>query len=96
MRRAHDPVETAVARQKRQAQRLVGEGAEKMWVGTFHSTAVKILRREAARIGIVPSFVIFDEDDTRAALENSVANILGVWASLAQYEAVATGVAGSP
>src|ERR1700693_5952770 len=47
---------------------LVGEGAEKMWVGTFHSTAVKILRRDAPRIGIVPSFVIFDEDDTRAAL----------------------------
>src|SRR2546422_5514887 len=47
---------------------LVGEGADKMWVGTFHSTAVKILRREAARIDIVPSFVIFDEDDTRAAL----------------------------
>jgi DNA helicase II / ATP-dependent DNA helicase PcrA len=48
---------------------LVGEGAGKMWVGTFHATAVKILRREAARIGIVPSFVIFDEDDTRAALK---------------------------
>src|ERR1700694_1992899 len=48
---------------------LVGEGADKMWVGTFHSTAVKILRREAARIGIVPSFVIFDEEDTRAALK---------------------------
>jgi DNA helicase-2/ATP-dependent DNA helicase PcrA len=47
---------------------LVGEGAERMWVGTFHSTAVKILRREAQRIGIVSSFVIFDEDDTRAAL----------------------------
>ena len=47
---------------------LVGEGAERMWVGTFHSTAVKILRREAQRIGVVPSFVIFDEDDTRAAL----------------------------
>src|SRR5438045_9246060 len=39
-----------------------------MWVGTFHSTAVKILRREAQRIGITPSFVIFDDDDTRAAL----------------------------
>ena len=48
---------------------LVGAGAEKMWVGTFHATAVKILRREAARIGIVPSFVIFDDDDTRAALK---------------------------
>src|SRR6202048_1205471 len=49
---------------------LVGEGAEKMWVGTFHATAVKILRREAQRIGIVNSFVIFDEDDTRAALSS--------------------------
>ena len=48
---------------------LVGEGADKMWVGTFHSTAVKVLRREAARIGVMPSFVIFDEDDTRAALK---------------------------
>jgi DNA helicase-2/ATP-dependent DNA helicase PcrA len=48
---------------------LVGEGADKMWVGTFHSTAVKVLRREAARIGVGPSFVIFDEDDTRAALK---------------------------
>ena len=47
---------------------LVGEDAGKMWVGTFHATAVKILRREAARINIVPSFAIFDEDDTRAAL----------------------------
>ena len=48
---------------------MVGEAAQKMWVGTFHSTAVKILRREAQRIGVVPSFVIFDEDDTRAALK---------------------------
>jgi ATP-dependent DNA helicase UvrD/PcrA len=47
---------------------LVGEGAQKMWVGTFHSTAVKILRRDSQRIGIANSFVIFDEDDTRAAL----------------------------
>ena len=48
---------------------LVGEGADRMWVGTFHSSAVKILRREARRIGIASSFVIFDEDDTRAALK---------------------------
>src|SRR5207248_9031298 len=44
---------------------LVGEKAERMWVGTFHATAVRILRREAQRIGITSSFVIFDEDDTR-------------------------------
>jgi ATP-dependent DNA helicase UvrD/PcrA len=45
------------------------EQVQKMWVGTFHWTAVRILRREAQRLGIVSSFVIFDEDDTRAALK---------------------------
>src|SRR4030081_3212774 len=58
----------AAREMRSRVETLVGEGAEKMWVGTFHSTAVKILRREAQRIGIVSSFVIFDEDDTRAAL----------------------------
>jgi len=58
----------AAKEMRARVESLVGEGADKMWVGTFHSTAVKILRREAQRIGIVNSFVIFDEDDTRAAL----------------------------
>src|SRR5712664_3820809 len=52
----------AAKEMRARVENLVGEGAEKMWVGTFHSTAVKILRREAPRIGIVNSFVIFDED----------------------------------
>ena len=47
---------------------LVGPAARDMWVGTFHATAVRVLRREAPRLGIERSFVIFDEDDTRAAL----------------------------
>src|SRR4030088_2738169 len=58
----------AAREMRARVENLVGEGAEKMWVGTFHATAVKILRREAQRIGIVNSFVIFDDDDTRAAL----------------------------
>jgi DNA helicase-2/ATP-dependent DNA helicase PcrA len=58
----------AAREMRARVESLVGEPAQKMWVGTFHQTAVKILRREAQRIGIVPSFVIFDEDDTRAAL----------------------------
>src|SRR5438046_7072137 len=57
----------AAREMRSRVESLVGERAEKMWVGTFHSTAVKILRREAQRIGIVPSFVIFDGDDPRAA-----------------------------
>jgi len=59
----------AAREMRSRVEALVGEGAEKMWVGTFHSTAVKILRREAQRIGIRSSFVIFDQDDTRAALK---------------------------
>src|SRR6266550_511059 len=58
----------AAREMRTRVETLVGEPAGKMWVGTFHSTAVKILRREAQRIGITPSFVIFDDDDTRAAL----------------------------
>ncbi len=45
------------------------ETVKGMWVGTFHSTAVRLLRREARALNIEPSFVIFDEDDTRAALK---------------------------
>src|SRR5207253_4177187 len=47
--------------------RLVqGEGADRMWVGTFHSTAVRVLRRDADRLGLPRSFTIFDDDDSRA------------------------------
>src|SRR4030088_2751284 len=48
--------------------RLV-DGGDRMWVGTFHSTGVRMLRRDGERIGIPRSFTIFDEDDSRAALK---------------------------
>ena len=48
---------------------LVDADAASMWVGTFHATAVRVLRREASAAGIDRTFVIFDEDDTRAALK---------------------------
>src|SRR5215472_6263398 len=59
----------AAREMRSRVEALVGEGAKKMWVGTFHQTAVRVLRREAQRIGIASSFVIFDEDDTRAAIK---------------------------
>ena len=59
----------AAREMRARVEALVGEGAKKMWVGTFHATAVRILRREADRLGMPSSFVIFDEDDTRAALK---------------------------
>jgi len=59
----------AAREMRSRVEALVGERASKMWVGTFHATAVRILRREAGRIGMPSSFVIFDEDDTRAAIK---------------------------
>ena len=59
----------AAREMRSRVEALVGEGAKKMWVGTFHATAVRVLRREAERIGIASSFVIFGEDDTRAAIK---------------------------
>ena len=45
--------------------RLVGqEGSTGMWMGTFHSTFARLLRREADRIGFSSDFSIYDTDDT--------------------------------
>lgn len=47
---------------------ILDEQASRIWVYTFHATAVRILRRDGARIGIDPDFVIVDEDEQRHAI----------------------------
>jgi DNA helicase-2/ATP-dependent DNA helicase PcrA len=42
---------------------LVGPVGQRMWVSTFHSACVRILRREAARLGYRSSFTIYDQAD---------------------------------
>ena len=42
---------------------LVGPVAEKMWVSTFHSACVRILRRDADRLGYPKQFTIYDQAD---------------------------------
>src|SRR5947209_550911 len=42
---------------------LVGPVAQKMWVSTFHSACVRILRRDAPRLGYKSSFTIYDQAD---------------------------------
>ncbi|NLV55993.1 MAG: UvrD-helicase domain-containing protein [Acidimicrobiales bacterium] len=42
---------------------LVGPVARKMWVSTFHAACVRILRREASRLGYPSSFTIYDQAD---------------------------------
>ena len=47
------------------AAALTGARARSMWLMTFHSACVRILRREASRFGYPSSFSIYDQDDSR-------------------------------
>src|SRR5450830_923583 len=47
---------------------LVGPAARAMWVSTFHSACVRILRREAATLGLRSSFSIYDSADSQRLL----------------------------
>ena len=48
---------------------MVGFGSESIWVTTFHSTCVRILRRFADRIGFDTSFTIYDADDQKQVMK---------------------------
>ncbi|HYI60270.1 MAG TPA: UvrD-helicase domain-containing protein [Acidimicrobiales bacterium] len=48
---------------KQRVGALVGPVAQRMWVSTFHSACVRILRREAPRLGYPSSFTIYDQAD---------------------------------
>ncbi|HLX77886.1 MAG TPA: UvrD-helicase domain-containing protein, partial [Acidimicrobiales bacterium] len=67
----------AAAEVRHRVVELVGADAEKMWLSTFHSACVRILRREADRIGYRPGFSIYDEGDTRRLVEH-VLDDLGI------------------
>ncbi len=44
-------------------ERMIGQAAEGLWLGTFHSVAARILRRHAEAVGLKPNFTILDSDD---------------------------------
>jgi DNA helicase-2/ATP-dependent DNA helicase PcrA len=48
-----------------------------LWIGTFHATCAKILRRDGRAIGIPPSFVIYDIDDQRRVLKKLIRELAG-------------------
>ncbi|MEW8973387.1 MAG: DNA helicase PcrA [Tissierellaceae bacterium] len=48
---------------KERAAQLLGENVDNMWIGTFHSICVRILRRDIDKIGYDRSFTIYDRDD---------------------------------
>ncbi|HIZ06693.1 MAG TPA: DNA helicase PcrA [Candidatus Eubacterium avistercoris] len=49
---------------------IVGFGSESIWVSTFHSTCVRILRRYIDRIGFDNNFTIYDSDDQKTVMKD--------------------------
>jgi DNA helicase-2/ATP-dependent DNA helicase PcrA len=54
----------AAGEMKERVGALVGPVAQRMWVSTFHSACARILRREAAKLGLRSSFSIYDQSDS--------------------------------
>ena len=60
----------AAAEMRERVVRLVGNRARAMWVSTFHSTCVRILRNQASLVkGLNSNFSIYDADDSRRLLQ---------------------------
>ena len=54
---------------RERVEELLGQVSEGMWIRTFHSACLQILRREAERLGHSSSFTVYDTGDTRALLK---------------------------
>ncbi|MFM5904330.1 MAG: DNA helicase PcrA [Microbacteriaceae bacterium] len=62
----------AAGEMRERVRHLLGEDANGMWLKTFHSACVMILRREAERLGHDPNFTIYDSGDSRALLKRLI------------------------
>ncbi|KHL03872.1 DNA helicase PcrA [Sinomonas humi] len=54
----------AAAEMRERIESLVGDRAKRMWISTFHSSCVRILRREASALGLNSNFSIYDAADS--------------------------------
>ena len=60
----------AAGEMRERVDRMVGFGADSVWVTTFHSTCVRILRRYIDRLGYGTNFTIYDGDDQKTLMKD--------------------------
>jgi DNA helicase-2/ATP-dependent DNA helicase PcrA len=65
----------AAGEMKDRVASLVGPRARSMWVSTFHSACVRILRAEGRRLGFTSTFSIYDADDSRRLMTTVVRDL---------------------
>lgn len=59
----------AAGEMRERVDQIVGFGSEQIWVSTFHSTCVRILRRYIDRLGYDNNFTIYDTDDQKGVMK---------------------------
>ena len=62
----------AASEMKERIEKLIGDAAKDLWMGTFHSICVKILRRYIDRVGYKTDFVIFDTSDQKTLIKECI------------------------
>jgi DNA helicase-2/ATP-dependent DNA helicase PcrA len=62
----------AAAEMRERIEKIVGNDARNIWMGTFHSVFAKILRIEGHRIGFPSNFSIYDTDDSKSLLKSII------------------------
>ncbi|GAB3028951.1 exodeoxyribonuclease V subunit gamma [Parafrigoribacterium mesophilum] len=65
----------AATEMRERVHALLGQATEGMWISTFHSACVRILRREAENFGFTKSFTIYDSADSRALLKRIIKDL---------------------
>ena len=60
---------------KQRIENLVGDAVKDMWMGTFHSICVRILRRYIDRVGFDSSFIIFDTSDQKTLIKECLKDL---------------------
>jgi len=65
----------AAGEMRERIEQLVGGASEGMWISTFHSACVRILRRQAEALGMREAFTIYDSADSKALMKRLIRDL---------------------
>ncbi len=65
----------AAGEMRERLRHLLGDQAERLWISTFHSSGLRILRHNAVKLGYTNGFVIYDDQDTKGVLKQIVKDL---------------------
>jgi DNA helicase-2/ATP-dependent DNA helicase PcrA len=68
----------AAGEMRERVRKALGREPTGMWIGTFHSVGVRILRRDAPRIGWSPGFTVYDADDADGLTKRIIRDTLNL------------------